>query len=704
MSTLGKGSAESGAPVPGYRKRVPIPFGGGVDRHSGVMVVEAPSFEYLWNVHLFRGKAQLRRGLDPILTAFADGGATIDSVLAIQALQSRNVAVIVGYDSAAQAVHVYTVNGDGTGTPVHIGLWFTLAAGAADPPTIIACEGYERVFLAHDERYLSFRASTVYYDIVSTSLKTLSADWAVGDTLAPVDADEEIKFRGVTTYLDYLVGWGFGTKTDGRAEIVRISLPEDQATFDAEHYWTVGQKGVPVLACAAAGDVLLAMKASSTHRLIGTSWLDFGMLMADARYGIAGSRLAVPHRGELYVWTQEGPRVSSGGPFQNLSLPLDLPGHEPTDVRAHKGAASAGFGFYLPTRNEILWSFGRIAYVLHLDEPLRWSYRDWGADEYYCAGTLYGGVGDAGTNPDPSEVPTGYPEYVSASVGDDSASIQWTNHAPESDLTVDVFYRLHAGGAWTKEGVAIQMLTTQLYALATTLDPVTQYDVALRYRRGDLTTPGYEDEDPDNWTDDAGVEGTPADSKGTFTTTLAAPTIDSTTWDRDSSTAESVAVVITPHSAVADVRVERDGVLVELKLAAAHAGAQFTVSDVSDGDPTDFAGETVLHYVATTVFGGVDGGVDTAAQWAGPSPAPYDLVVVPASSGYLLTWEVDGLARGWSVERDINDGNGFLWLGSPKTTSYEDPGGLAGYRYRVRKAESAFTVTDYSDYSNIDTA
>ena len=701
MTTMGKGSAQSGAVVPAERQRIPLPFGGGMDRQTGVMIIEPSSFEYLWNVHLYAGKAELRRGIDPVSSTFqTDGGTAMTHILAGVALQSRNIGIIVGYESAGRTLHVFSVNGDLSGTPRYIQQWGdALSVDAKDPPAIIAVEGNECVFLAHAEPQLFLRQSTVYYDLASVSLKNMTADWA-----ADAGSDTNIRFSGVMTYLDYLIGWGFGTNSEDHPEYVRVSVPQDQKTFEPEHFWMVGQRGVPVQCCAESLGGVVAMQKTRSSRLVGTSWLDFGLVTADLLFGCAGPRLAINYEGELYVWTLEGLRKTVGGPFGDMAAPLDLRGEEPTDVKARRGDIVDGFCYYLPRRAELIWQFGEIAYVLHLHDPNypRLSYRDFGKSTYYCAFTLYGGSSSL----TPDIAPTSYPEFLSADPGSISASITWANHGNAE--FVDIFIREAAAdgnpaGAWTKESTAFQSVTEQLYALMLVLQPDTLYDVALRFRVGDLIIPGYEDADPDNWTDDATVDGTPADSKGQFTTdTFTAPSIDSTAWSRTSATAEKVHLVITPADSLCDIRLERDGTLVTTVAAGTHGGEAFAVDDISDGDPTDFAGETVVHYVATPSYDGTDFSASgTVGQYTGPEPAPYDLLLtdIPAG-GYTLDWDMTYLVNGYEVYRDINDGSGFTWLGSPKAATYEDPGGNVGYKYKVRAKLHTYTVDDYSEFSS----
>ena len=118
---------------------VTLPFGSGLDRYTGVMAVEPGSMEDLLNARPLDGKLQLRRGTVLRSTLPAQSGVPCTAVLLLQAVQSQQEAIAVGYYSASREVHVYRITGIGT-DPFHIGRWFTLRSGAQDPPVVVAAE------------------------------------------------------------------------------------------------------------------------------------------------------------------------------------------------------------------------------------------------------------------------------------------------------------------------------------------------------------------------------------------------------------------------------------------------------------------------------------------------------------------------------------------------------------------------------------
>src|SRR5690606_12625317 len=198
---------------------------------------------------------------------------------------------------------------------------------------------------------------------------------------------------------------------DGRLpgpEFLRISRPGEPTVFPRNWYFIVGQRNDPIVACAPVGKQLAIFKASESYILQGATKENFGVVPLDSRFGIAGSRLAVTVDGwGLFFWSLEGPRITTGGESEDLSLPLDLDGPSPSDLAA-AGELEDGIAAYVPRRQEVWFIFGRRVYALSLRIPsrLEWAYHEfpW---EIGCAGTLYlGGRSDV--------APTGHPEFVSA--------------------------------------------------------------------------------------------------------------------------------------------------------------------------------------------------------------------------------------------------------------------------------------------------
>lgn len=176
---------------------VPIPFGEGLDRDSGSMVVAATSHEDVRNAHLTEGMALLVKGsvssaefLDP------DDDEPIDVILAGHAMKVENAGVVIGYRTSTRKLHVYRTTRAGT-SPSHIGVWFTLNASAVTPPIAILAEVSGFLFMAHDEPSVTLRAATAYYDPTSASLFSLTADWAHATLVDPTGANNAIRYRPV---------------------------------------------------------------------------------------------------------------------------------------------------------------------------------------------------------------------------------------------------------------------------------------------------------------------------------------------------------------------------------------------------------------------------------------------------------------------------------------------------------------------------
>lgn len=359
------------------RAKTPIPFGGGTDRASGILVVEPAAFSDLRDVHLRRGKAVLRQGL---AQALALAGET--DVLAIGSIRSQGIGAVVTYRASTNTVRLYEIDGAAT-TATFIGDVWTLATGA-DIPRVIVTDSYDRLFIAHETSNAYARQATRVYDLFAATISDLTGNLdGVGD--AP------IRFRGVKRYLAYLCGWGFGTNTDqDRPEIVRMSLPADPLTFDPQSYFVAGQRGDPVMSCSEAGTGLAVRKQSESYDIFGYDRTTFGIRPADLQFGQAGCRLGVTVGSVHYFWSLQGPRRSSGGETEDLSVPLDLDGPAPDALVTSPVDFDLAFAIYNHSVKEILFCFGGWAYVLHIEDPSqpRWSYRTMNVAAR-CAGVLY---------------------------------------------------------------------------------------------------------------------------------------------------------------------------------------------------------------------------------------------------------------------------------------------------------------------------
>lgn len=607
---MSRGTGAGGGLVKARRPTMSLVFGGALDRESGLMGGDGMAQADLRNVHRRRGRMQMRLGL--FETADFGGAEPIAGL----ALQSTGGGIVATYTTGTREVHVWRVDGDGE-SPELVGLWFK-ANVTTGRPVVHMAENGGRMFLAHDDPFITRRAPTVFYNMETDALHPLTAEW--GNELLAADVVDlgswaaegqfVLKFRGVIDYLEaYIIGWGYGTRQEDGPEIVRASVPglvndEGEVYFDVEHYWVVGARRVPVLSCVPAGDSLLAMKAAETGRIIGDSWLNFGILKADLRFGIAGSRLAINLTGSCYAWSLEGPQVSQGGPFEDLSLPLDLGGPSPDDL-VEEGALEGAFVVYLPVHRELWWVFGSRAYALSLRDPQNagWSYHEFkvpltGGFQLYGSGAL-------STAP-----PTGYPEYESAVVTVESVRVQWLNHGHIGDETVDVFVRPDSG-AWVrvrsvlvKSGPGTQEVALEGLAYGTL------YDAALRHRRGSVAAPGYEGDDPGLWT-----ATTAPLSKGQFTTTIPAPLSLTATWSRTSATDEKIDLAWEDpaDTELLARRVLRD----DVEIANLAAGVKVLANTNTD-TTNPIAGEVEYEYKVRYYTAAAEGINAIVDAWSGP--------------------------------------------------------------------------------------
>lgn len=479
------------------RPRIKLPFGGGLERASGLSELEPGAFRDLRNVQLYDGKAQARQGLDvrSAITLNNDGVTPMTDVPHLSAFRANRVGIVVGYYNPTRVMQVFLTAATGL-NPVLVdstganSTWGTLAVDAGRP-LVFGAEVQRQYVLAHDHPLYTRRLVTRYYNPLNGAgfkLVTLQANL---DNAGNAD----VRFRGVTRHLSYLFGWGFGTASDAdRPEIVRNSKPGEPLVFLPEHYFLAGIRGEPVVRCESLGQAgLLVFKETEFHIIGGYDRQTFTIQPVDATYGLGGSQLAVVVDGVCYFWSLTGPRATTGGPSKDLGYPLDVEAPAPADLVA-SGEASDGFAFFNPRRREVAFVFGQRGYVLHLqgDRP-RWSYRSYGI-ELRCAGTFYTGSGTA--------VPTGYPDVsTSAPLGASSFRVTWINTDAVGDETVECWLAQGAGAFTKVADLPVTdplVLTSQNYDF-TGLLPGTTYTAAFRYRRATFFTDGYNSTNPLDW-------------------------------------------------------------------------------------------------------------------------------------------------------------------------------------------------------------
>lgn len=507
------------------RPRVPLLFGGGLDRYSGTTLVDPTAFRDLRNVHLRRGGAERRDGS---ILANALGESAIIGVFSIR---SQGIGALVTYNTGTREVKLWLCSSDGSVASL-VGVVWTLAVDAAFPQ-VLAGEMVDTLVLAHDEPIYAKRQVTKVYDPSVGTITNLQADLYL-PTEPPTLVD--VKFRGVMSYLEYLVGWGYGSENvgdDNRPEVVRVSKP-GELVFVAEHYFIAGSRGDPVLMCAQAGQELMVRKPSNSYRIVGYDRATFGIFPGDKFFGLAGSRLSITIGGVNYFWSLEGPRRSTGGvDSEDLGLPLDLGGPTPSELAQLADPAYA-FAVYRPERREIEFVFGRWSYVYHMAEEgaERWSYREY-AVELSAGGVLYdasssGGAGGSIGTP-------AYPVYDSDALGALGADTQpvtvnytTTNGPLLGGEVVELWAKSrYAGDAW----VRIATAAADPVAGAITGDVArfgTTYDLAVRFTYVGIPTSGYTSANPFDW---------PATARGDIQTTVPAPSIANPVWSRASAVA-----------------------------------------------------------------------------------------------------------------------------------------------------------------------
>jgi hypothetical protein len=362
------------------------------------MIAEPGAFTDLRNVHVTGGRMEIRRGL----YLSADAGAPFTDILAIAPLRAALQSVVVVYNEPTREVRLFRVVID----PGTMDVTMTLVAGVlwtipitASFPVVSITDSYGKAFIAHNAPPFAMRQPTMVYDPLAGTFATLKYN----------EGANAIIFRGVARWLTYVVGWGYGTDDTGppddrnRPEIVRLSNPGDPEVFQPLFYFIAGQRGEPVIGCSVCTAGLLVAKEGELHLITGTSRLDFDIKLVDPSFGAVSERAMVEVRGDVYLWSAEGPRVSSGGPSVDLGLPLDLAGTVPDSVLAAADLRLC-HGCYRPDREEIEWIFpvsgqgGAFSFTLDIKDPTKqvWSYRRY-SRLIRCSGVLAGNVAfDAG--------------------------------------------------------------------------------------------------------------------------------------------------------------------------------------------------------------------------------------------------------------------------------------------------------------------
>jgi hypothetical protein len=355
-----------------------LPYGEGLERSKGVMVVRPTSFEDLRNVALFDGKAQVRQGTALRSVLQDDQPVDLDVTVMLEPLRSLSASMGVGYNTTGGSNREVWLNRlliDGT-SPVAIGLLGTLGGDATFvPPIIVGADSDNKMFLAHDEPKFSARFVTQVFDPDDfPQISNLQGD------LDGVSGQRDIFFRGVVRHLSYVFGWGYGSFTDPvRGDVLRVSNSGDSKTFEDFAFFEAGQQGETIMVCRSAGPNLLVYKENETYEIFGYSPDTFGIRLADSLFGCVGSRLAVSVAGSVFFWSTQGPRISSGGPSLDIAVPLDVGGPDPSGLVAESDPQDA-FAAYDPRTRVVQFVWGQRVYALSIRDPdrPRWSYYELG--------------------------------------------------------------------------------------------------------------------------------------------------------------------------------------------------------------------------------------------------------------------------------------------------------------------------------------
>jgi hypothetical protein len=378
-------------------------MGEGLERSKGVMVVKPTTFEDIRNMFLFDGKAQVRSGLLAKGVLQDDQPVDLDVTVMLSPLRSEAASIGVGYNTTGGTNREIWINRmaiDGT-APFSVGLYGVLPTDASfDPPIIIGADSDRRFFFAHDEpKALSRLVTKVYDPDEFPNLAPLLAD-------LDGEGQNEVFFRGVVRHLSYIFGWGFGSSLDPvRDDVVRVSNSGDSTIFEDFAFFEAGQQGEVVMTCRSAGPSLMVFKENETYEIFGYSPDTFGIRLADSLFGAVGSRLAVSIAGTVFFWSTQGPRLTNGGPSDDIAVPLDIGGPDPAGLVDESDPQDA-FVEYDPATRVVNFVWGKRVYALSIRDPNRprWSYYELG-ETAQCGGLFFSTQSKAGSGGPPIGAP-----------------------------------------------------------------------------------------------------------------------------------------------------------------------------------------------------------------------------------------------------------------------------------------------------------
>lgn len=315
----------------------------------------------------------------------------------------------------------------------------------------------------------------------------------------------------------------------------------------------------------------------------------------------------------------------------------------------------------------------------------------------------------------------------------DSVTLDWTNNAYDGDELLEIFRRLTTGpGAWAKVKTVLHNNSAAQEAVVTDLNPLTEYDFAVRSQRGGLYRAGWESANPSLW-DDAGLET--GAMVAAVATSAFAPYINVTEWSRTSGTEHIISIGF-PGSMPAGGPAP-EGCTVEIERGT--NGVDFTPLDETAADATDYqdimanGAAGVRYYYRLRYKRGALVGAwsDVVSCYAGPlAPellsvyyanrnATDDGVVFYDEWGFVIAWPAGSYQGVQEAEAEVDIGSGFasvtpLYIGGVTDTP-DRPGdvnffyrtdpfeycGLGPLDARVRAKQTAFAHVDYSEYSTM---
>lgn len=680
------------------RARVPLVWGQGLDRNTGNLAVDAASFLDLRNLLVRESKLLARGGLVTPSDAAPFAGAT--DVVGGFPFRTVRGSIIVTYNRTTRVLTVWQVDGFGA-EAINLGDWATLPAGAP-LPIVTGAETYGKLFLAHAEPLFNYRAKTIYVDPTltpGTQLVDLTSDLN-GDSAAEV-----LYFRGVYAYLDYLVGWGFGTGSDqNRPEIVHVSLPGNPLVFDKQQYFLAGVREEAVTGVLENGGQFRVQKKGEAFKIRGTGAANFGIDPLEKVYGQISERLGLTVGAEGVFWSEQGPRIAAGGASQDIALPLELGGPEPLDLAA-AGPDAYGWSVYVPDERVIIFGFPVLdpvapitrCYVVSRRNPavISWAYFEL-QQAIYCAWLVIEGAATVGT------APTGYASALAAA--DTAASgtgrtvhVSWTNNALIGGESAQLFIK-PTGGAWA---LAATVDATALAANLLGLDALTDYAIAIRMVKGGLATDGYGSIDPDDWT-----ASTAPGSKTVVATTCQKPTALAGVWSRVGSSTHQVAFSFTLPELGVGVELQQsdDGVGGWATIETEAAPFDARVFNVAMSD----ALLTLTKYFRLRAIKGAYNSPhsDVLALYIGPSVSPrFSLIVQTGTTAVFETWlrAIGAAGTILNVQTSPNGATGwvdqFLSSAYTRKQAVPSPIALASVTFvRLRFGVTSHTIDDFGPW------